>query len=119
MVSGEVNNGTPRPARLRVSHPAEEGSYMGRGLTLALDRKDWAHLKAGRDATVEIEPGHHRLLVNNTYHKKTVEFDAEPGEQVHYRITNKVSFFGSMMLGVLGAAPMHLVIEREGQEESS
>jgi hypothetical protein len=114
----EVNaDGAPQ-TRLKVSHP-EEGSVMGRGLNLTLDRKDWAHLKAGRDVTAEIEPGHHRLRVDNTYHKKMVEFDAKPGELVHYRITNKVTFFGSMMLGVLGAAPMHLVIEREGQEKTS
>ncbi len=117
-MSEGVNAASAQKVRLRVSHP-EEGSVMGRGLSLVLDRKDWTHLKAGRDAATEIEPGHHRLRVDNTYHKKTIEFDAQPGELVHYRITNKATFFGSLMLAVLGAGPMHLVIEREGQGKTS
>lgn len=92
---------------------------MGRGLSLALDGKDLAHLKAGRAMTTEIEPGCHKLRVDNTYQKKTVEFDATPGELIHYKIKNRVGFFGSMMLGALGAAPMYLVIERENPTEPS
>jgi hypothetical protein len=70
------------------------------------------HLKVGQTFSLEIAPGHHWLKVNNTYHKKTVEFDVQSGEQVHYRIKNRIGFFGSMMISVLGAGPMYLMIER-------
>ena len=107
----EENTESAQPARLTVSHP-QEGADMGRGLALSLDGKDLPHLKVGRTFTTEIAPGHHRLRVNNTYHKKTVEFDVQAGEQAHYRIKNRVGFFGSMMISVLGAGPMYLMIER-------
>jgi hypothetical protein len=110
-MSEEAKTESLQSARLTVSHP-KEGNDMGRGLTLSLDGKDLPHLKAGRTISREIAPGQHRLRVNNTYHKKTVEFDAQPGEQVHYRIKNRIGFFGSMMITVLGAGPMYLEIER-------
>jgi len=110
-MGAEEKTESKQPAHLTVSHP-QESAVMSRGLALSLDGKDLPHLKVGRAVTTEIAPGHHRLRVNNTYHKKTVEFDVQAGEQVHYKIKNKVGFFGSMMISVLGAGPMHLMIER-------
>jgi hypothetical protein len=103
-------------AQFRVSHP-EAGNVLGRGLKLSLDGKEWAYLRAGQAISTEIAPGHHRLRADNTYQKKTIEFDVQPGEQVHYRIGNRVGFFGSMMVAVLGAGPMYLVIERADPAE--
>lgn len=117
-MSEEVKDVDTHFAQLRVSHP-KEGSYMGRGLILSLDGAELTTLKAGEAITTKIETGHHRLDVDNTYHSKTVEFDAQSGEQVHYRIRNKVGFFGSWMIMVLGAGPMNLSIERANPVESS
>lgn len=117
-MSEEIKTDDVKSSRLKVSHP-EEGGMLGRGLSLRMDGEDLPHLKAGRAVTTEIEPGHHRLRVDNTYQKKIIEFDAQPGETIHYKIKNKVGFFGSMILGVLGAAPMYLVIERADNAESS
>lgn len=116
-MSEEVKTENADSTRLRVSHP-EAGNYLGRGLNLSLDGQELAHVRAGRAIVKEIEPGHHRLKADNTYHAKTVEFDAETGEQVHFRITNKVGFFGSMVIALLGAGPMHLVIDRAEPVES-
>jgi hypothetical protein len=115
-MDAELKTESVQSARLTVSHP-QEGTDMGRGLALSLDGKDLPHLKVGRTFTTEIAAGHHRLRVNNTYHKKTVEFDVQSGEQVHYRIRNRVGFFGSMMISVLGAGPMYLEIERAAPAE--
>ena len=60
---------------------------------------------------MEVEPGHHRLLIDNTLHTKTVEFDVEAGGQVYYRIWNKRGF-ASWMLDIFGSGPMYLAIER-------
>ncbi|HYO63374.1 MAG TPA: hypothetical protein VER08_06930 [Pyrinomonadaceae bacterium] len=105
-------------AQLRVSHPAK-GNQLGRGMKLSLDGEELTHLKAGNSLVVNIEAGHHQLRADNTYHARTVEFDARPGEQVHYRITNKVGFFGSILLTTLGAGPMHVKFERVEPVESS
>lgn len=114
----EAKTETTRSTLLRISHP-QEGNYLGRGLNLSLDGRELKHLKAGRAIVKEIEAGHHKLRADNTYHARTIEFDASRGEQVHFRITNRVGFLGSMIIAVLGAGPMHLVIERAEPVESS
>jgi hypothetical protein len=117
-MSAEVNTGSPHPAQLRVSHPAAV-NVMGRGLKLWLDGEELSPLKAGQALTIEIESGAHRLRASNTYSSKTMEFDAQPGEQVHYRINNRVGLFGWFMLTLLGSGPMHLVVERADPVESA
>ena len=105
-------------SQLRVSHPAK-GNEMGRGLDLSLDGEDLGHLKAGSSFVVNIEAGPHQLRADNTYRAEAVGFNAEPGEQVHYRITNKVGLFGSILFTTLGAGPMHVEFERAEPVESS
>ena len=116
-MNAEENTGGRHPAQLRVSHPAS--NVMGRGLTLWLDGEELWALKAGKAVTVEIEPGAHSLRVSNTYHSKTVEFDATAGEQVRYVINNKVGLVGWFLLTMLGSGPMHLQIERAAPLESA
>ena len=106
-------------AQLRVSHPATKSNQLGRGLKLSLDGEELAHLKVGNSLVVNIEAGRHELRADNTYHAKTVEFDAEPGQQVHYRISNRVGAVGAILLGTVGAGPMHLEFERAEAVESS
>ncbi|HEV2764225.1 MAG TPA: hypothetical protein VGV38_14675 [Pyrinomonadaceae bacterium] len=106
-------------AQLRVSHPATKSNQLGRGLKLSLDGEELAHLKVGNSLVVNIEAGRHQLRADNTYHAKTVEFDAEPGRQVHYRISNRVGAIGAVLLGTVGAGPMHIEFERAEPLESS
>lgn len=96
--------------QLRVTHE-EQDNYLARSIRLALDGAYLTLLKNGKDIVVEVEPGRHRLLIDNTLHSKTVEFDVKAGEQAHYRIWNKRGF-GSWMLDVFGSGPMYLAIER-------
>ena len=67
---------------------------MGRGLTLRLDCAQLSPLKPGQVLTLDIETGRHQLLVNNTYHSRTFDFDAQPGEQLHFRVNNRAGCFG-------------------------
>ena len=103
-------------AQLRVTHK-DEGDYMARGIKLALDGADLNLLKSGTSTLVEVEPGFHRLRIDNTFHAKTVEFDVRAGEQAHYRIWNKRGF-GSWLVELLGAGPMYLAIEKAEPVES-
>jgi hypothetical protein len=96
--------------QLRVTHKPQD-NYLARGIKLTLDGAYLTLLKNGKDVVVEVEPGRHRLLIDNTLHSKTVEFDVKAGEQAHYRIWNKRGF-GSWMLDVFGSGPMYLDIER-------
>ena len=106
-------------AQLRVSHPATKSNQLGRGLKLSLDGEDLAHLKVGNSLVVNIEAGRHQLRADNTFQAKTVEFDAEPGQQVHYRVSNIVGAIGAVLLGTVGAGPMRLEFERAEPVESS
>ena len=102
--------------QLRVTHRGE-GDYLARGIKLALDDDDLNILKSGTSTLVEVEPGHHRLRIDNTFHAKTVEFDVRAGEQVHYRVWNKRGL-GSWLVEILGAGPMYLAIEKAEPLES-
>lgn len=102
--------------QLRVTH-RDEGDYMARGIKLRLDGQDLTLLKSGKAVVIEVEPGHHRLRIDNTFYPRTVEFDVRAGEQVHYRIWNKRGL-GSWMVEVLGAGPMYLHVEEAEPVES-
>ncbi|HEX8476326.1 MAG TPA: hypothetical protein VF666_20160 [Pyrinomonadaceae bacterium] len=109
-MSEEAKSGDVLTTQLRVTHK-DEGDYTARGIKLRLDDEDLTLLKSGKAIVVEVEPGHHRLRVDNTFHSKTVEFDVKAGEEVHYRIWNKRGF-GSWMVEIFGAGPLYLAIER-------
>jgi hypothetical protein len=117
ILSQDLKLNSSRSAELKVSHPKED-NLMGRGLTLRLDGEKLASLKPGQALTLDIQAGPHKLLVNNTYHSKTVEFDAQPGEQVHFEVNNRAGCFGWFMLTVLGGGPMYLLIDRVDSAES-
>jgi hypothetical protein len=112
----EIKSDEALSAQLRVTHK-DEGDYMARGIKLAFDDADLNVLKSGTSTLVEVEPGHHRLRIDNTFHARTVEFDVGAGEQAHYRIWNKRGF-GSWLVEILGAGPMYLAIESAEPVES-
>jgi|SRR5262245_14361986 len=89
--------------QLRVTHKFQD-NYLARGIKLTLDGTYLMLLRNGRDIVLEVEPGRHRLLIDNTLHNKTVEFDIEAGEEVNYRIWNKRGF-GSWMIDIFGSPP--------------
>lgn len=104
-------------ARLRVSHP-DEGSYLRRDIHLSLDGREFATLKSGRDVVIEIEPGRHSLRAHNTFLPRTVEFEAQPGEQLHFKVWNRKGF-GSWMVELLGSGPLYLVIKRAADNDAA
>jgi hypothetical protein len=106
-------NSDSAPAKLRVSHP-DEGDYTSRGIHLSLDGKRFATLKSGKRITLEIEPGEHSLQADNTFSKKAETFAAGAGETVRY-VTHNRAGFGSSLIGILGAGPLYLVLEREAE----
>src|SRR6266436_317500 len=96
-------------AWLRVSHQ-DEGGYLGRSISFALDNREFVVLKSGKDFIQEISPGHHRLRIDNTFLAKTVEFDVKSGEQAHIKAWNKKGF-GSWLIEIVGSGPLYLSVE--------
>ena len=55
-----------------------------------------------------IEPGRHRLQVDNTWNWKNVEFNAAPGEHVRFQTVNRGGRFTWFLVGTLGVGPMYV-----------
>lgn len=60
-----------------------------REVIAVLDGEEIARLMDGDSVTKEIAPGRHRLRVDNTWNRKTVEFDATPGDHPKFFVTNR------------------------------
>jgi hypothetical protein len=84
-----------------------------RQMIVKLDDEPFATLLYGETVTREVEPGHHRLSVDNTWVWKTVEFDLAAGEHAKFRVINRAGRFTWWMVALLGAGPMYVTIERE------
>lgn len=83
-----------------------------RQIIVKLDGKRLGELMWGDEMTREVEPGSHRLQVDNTWNWKTVEFTAAPGEHVRFQTVNRGGRFTWFLVGTLGVGPMYVRIER-------
>jgi len=83
-----------------------------RQIIVKLDGKRLGELMWGDEMTREVEPGPHRLQVDNTWNWKTVEFTAAPGEHVRFQTVNRGGRFTWFLVGTLGVGPMYVRIER-------
>ena len=83
-----------------------------RQVYVILDGERIATLMFGQQIARDIPPGRHQLRLNNTLVKKTVEFDAGPGETIEFRFANRAGRFALPFLTVMGVAPLYLTVER-------
>lgn len=83
-----------------------------RQVFVSVDGKDVAVLVYGQTATVELEPGPHRMRIHNTLVWKTIPFDAAPGEQIRYDIINRAGFGTVALVATLGVGPIYLTVTR-------
>ena len=83
-----------------------------RDVIAALDGDEFARLMDGESRTAEILPGHHRLRVDNTWNRKTVEFDAAPGEHPKFLVTNRAGSLSQFFRFTFGAGPTYVDIQR-------
>ena len=88
------------------------GDAGQRQVYVELDGQRIATLLNGESITHPIAAGAHRLRLDNTLHKKTMEFTASTGERVEYRLANSAGRFAMPFLAVMGVAPLYLKIEK-------
>lgn len=98
--------------QLTVTRTSPEDAQQ-RQIILKLDGQKIATLMYGQSKTVEIAPGSHTLVLDNTWKKKKVEFEANAGEHLRFKVTNLLGTLGWILATSLGAAPMKLTVERE------
>jgi len=97
--------------KITVSRNSAE-DVQQRQIIVKLDGERIGDLMFGDSVTREITSGHHRLVVDNTWNWKTVEFDVAPGEHAEFRTQNRAGRFSWFLLFTLGAGPIYVSIER-------
>jgi hypothetical protein len=100
-----------RPTRLTI-HRTSPLDAKDRQIIMSLDGRKLVTLLYGQSHTCEILPGPHRLRANNTLVWKTVEFDAAPGEDIHFTCTNRAPGSLLYLLFLFGVGPMYVTLER-------
>jgi hypothetical protein len=105
------NEEMSQTARLTLSRTASKDVGI-RQVFVAVDGKDVAVLVHGQTATVDVEPGPHKMRIHNTLVWKTVTFDASAGEEIRYDIINRAGFGTMALVATLGVGPIYLTVTR-------
>jgi hypothetical protein len=86
---------------------------MQRQMIVELNGEVIATLMYGETVTRALEPGRHRLRIDNTWVWKNVDFSAAPGDHIKFRAINRAGRLTWWMVAALGAGPMYITLERE------
>jgi hypothetical protein len=97
--------------RLTVSRTSTE-DIKQRQIVVKLDGKRLGELMHGETLSQVIEPGRHRLQVDNTWNWKNVDFTLAPGEHARFQAVNRGGRFTWFLVGTLGVGPMYVSVER-------
>jgi hypothetical protein len=98
-------------ARVTI-HRTSPRDVKDRQLLVSLDGVRVATLMFGQSRTIEVQPGEHRLRVNNTLVWKTVSFVADGGDELHFTVVNRAPGLLLEMLTFVGVAVLVVDIER-------
>jgi hypothetical protein len=105
-------------AKLVVSRTSPD-DLKQRQIIVKLDGEWVGDLLYGKILARAIPAGLHTLKVDNTWNKKSLDFRAEPGEEIRFRVVNRPGKFTWFLVASLGAGPMYVSIERETSEPVS
>jgi hypothetical protein len=88
-----------------------------REVWVRLDGRKLAMLSYGAALTEPIEPGRHKLQVDNTLFKKSLDFTVTVGEHIAFSTANRAGWgtysVWALFIGFLGAGPFYLSLERD------
>lgn len=88
-----------------------------REIYVYIDDRPAVVLRHNDVATVEVEPGRHRLKATNTLFRKVVDCTLAPGEHITYLAANTAGrgtySFLTFFVGFIGAGPLYLTFERD------
>jgi len=110
-----VNDQTPAdaepPARLLITRSSER-DVKNRQIFVSLDGKPIGDVLFGEKIERQMPPGRHFIRVHNTLFWKTIDFDAAPGETVHFETVNYAGKGFLHIVLIIGVAPLFLAVER-------
>jgi hypothetical protein len=103
-------------SRLTVSRNSPE-DIQQRQIIVKLDGRRLGELMSGEEISRTLEPGRHRLQVDNTWNWKNIDFTVSPGEHARFQTVNRGGRFTWFLVGTLGVGPMYVHIERVAEPE--
>lgn len=107
-------DGTPQDAKAQITVTRNSPEdVQQRQVIVKLDGEKMGELMYGETLTMPVSAGHHRLQVDNTWKRKTVELDIAAGEHAKYKATSKAGRFMSFLAETLGGGPMDVFLQRE------
>jgi hypothetical protein len=98
-------------SRVTVSRTSPD-DIKQRQIIVKLDGKRLGELMCGEEISRTVEPGRHRLQVDNTWNWKNIDFTLAPGEHARFQTVNRGGRFTWFLVGTLGVGPMYVHIER-------
>ena len=102
----------PAPqARLLVTRSSER-DVKNRQVFVSLDTHAIGDILFGEKSDRPIAAGRHRIRVHNTLFWKTIDFEAAPGETVHFETVNYSGKGFLHFVLIIGVAPLFLAVER-------
>lgn len=99
------------PATLIVNRNAPDDAQQ-RQILVFLDGEPIAELMYGNSVTKEIVAGPHALLVDNTWNKKSAQFDAADGATIRFGVKNHSGRIAEFFLMIFGAGPLKVSLDR-------
>jgi len=100
------------PSRITVERTSP-ADVKQRQIIVKLDGEEFATLMHGETATREVPPGEHRIKFDNTWVWKNLDIKLAEDEHLKFRVINRAGRLTWWMVGVLGAGPMYLTVERD------
>lgn len=99
------------PATLIVSRTSERDLKI-RGIEVILDGYHVGDLTFGQSLERQVEPGTHLLKVTNLLKSKAIEFEAKPGETIHFETIGIVLGGLWVIVTMLGTVPYKVLLQR-------
>jgi hypothetical protein len=100
------------PCTVTVTRTSER-DVKDRQVIVTLGGSQIALLRFGQSVTQEVEPGPNTLVVDNTWNKKSAEFELAPGAEARFQVINRPGRMTNFMVAVIGTGPLYVELERE------
>src|SRR5690348_9846360 len=101
------------PAHVTVTR-RDPRDVQDRQVMVSVDGETIATLLFGDETTHVLPSGRHRLRVHNTLFWRTFDLELKPGDHARFTVSNRALAGITSLFALLGAAPLSLVVEREG-----
>ena len=117
-MSDRAGTAVPAPARLLITRTSDR-DVKNRQIFASLDGTGIGDILFKEKISREIAPGPHRLRIHNTLFWRTIDFEAAPGELIHYETINYAGRGFLAFALIIGVAPLFLAVERQAGREQS